>query len=86
MMYGGSDFANGWNQGSAISSIGSRKRIFHNCMMGEGWELRGEYQASSRYNTDAAADKLRKLNQLRDANTITQEEYELKKKDIIDSM
>lgn len=39
IMYGGSAFANGWNQGSAIGSSISRDRIFKNCMMGEGWYL-----------------------------------------------
>jgi len=39
MMYGGSAFANGWNQGSAIAAANSRDRIFNNCMYGEGWFL-----------------------------------------------
>lgn len=39
MMQGGSAFANGWNQGAAIGAAGASKRIYQNCMYGEGWYL-----------------------------------------------
>ncbi|MGB3209478.1 MAG: hypothetical protein WBB19_02115 [Desulforhopalus sp.] len=39
MMYGGNAFANGYNQGVAVNAANSRKRIFTNCMRGEGWYL-----------------------------------------------
>jgi len=39
MIPGGNAFADGYNQGTAISAAGSRNRIFSNCMMGEGWYL-----------------------------------------------
>lgn len=39
MMYGGSSFANGWNQGAAMGAATSRSRIYNNCMKGEGWYL-----------------------------------------------
>lgn len=41
MMYGGSSFANGWNQAAAAGVSGSKQRIFQNCMLGEGYFLTG---------------------------------------------
>lgn len=39
MMYGGSAFANGWNQGAAMGAQATANRIYQGCMMGEGWYL-----------------------------------------------
>lgn len=48
IVYGGSPFANGWNQGTTTGSIIARKRIYNSCMVGEGWQLTTEPENTHR--------------------------------------